>query len=62
MSLATITQQQVDSLSVLVADIAKRQSIPKSNVVAASEVNPARKSDFGKIRERVLTRAFDQAR
>ena len=56
------TQQQVDSLSDLVANIAKRQSIPKSNVVAASEVNPARKSDFGKIKERVLTRAFDQAR
>jgi hypothetical protein len=52
------TPQQVDSLSDLIAGIVKRRSIPKSNISGASEVDPTRKSDFPKIKEQVLTRAF----
>jgi hypothetical protein len=56
------TQQQVESLSDLVANIVKRRSIPRSNVFAASEISQTKKSDFGKIKEGVLARAFAQGR
>ena len=52
------TAKQIESLAGLIGTIAKRQSIPQSNIVGPSELDSTRKGDFTKIKERVLAQAF----
>lgn len=53
------TSQQIESLSQLVSGIVKRRRVARSNVNGIAELDPTRRSDFAKIKERVLTAAFN---
>src|SRR3546814_7351480 len=44
-------EEQMDALVPLVADIVKRQGIPRANVVGHSDIAPARKQDPGGLFE-----------
>jgi hypothetical protein len=52
------TPKQIESLVGLIGSVAKRQSIPQSNIVGPSELDSTKKGDFTTIKERVLAQAF----
>jgi hypothetical protein len=54
------SEKQVESLTGLIGDIAKRHSVDRANIVGASEVDPKAKSDFAKIKARVVAQFTEQ--
>ena len=52
------TPAQVESLTSLIRDIAKRRGIDAAHVLSASDIDARRRSDFDQIRQRVVAGAF----
>lgn len=50
------TPEQVEALSALLSDIVARRRIAKASILAATDVDPRRRSDFPRIKDKVVAR------
>jgi hypothetical protein len=52
------TSAQIASLTTIIREIAARREIPRSRIFSNSDINSARRSDFGIVKQQILDAAF----